>query len=307
MTDRPPPLVHDLAFDPRYGEAVPAGGLVRRLTARNPSPFTFHGTNTYLVGRGRIAVIDPGPADAGHLATLLAAIGGEEVTHILVTHTHRDHSPGAAALKAATGAVVLGAGPHRPSRPPRPGEDARLDAAGDMDFVPDRALADGAVVAGEGWTLTAVATPGHAANHLAFALAEEPLLFSGDHVMGWSTSIVAPPDGAMADYMASLAVLGARSEDRYLPGHGGPIETARDYVAALAGHRRGRERAVLDRLAAGDGTIEEIVAGVYRGLDPALRGAAALSVLAHVEDLAARGAVAWDGEAGLAGRLRLAR
>lgn len=307
MTDRAPPLVHDLAFDPRHGEAVPVGGLVRRLTVRNPSPFTFHGTNTYLVGHGRIAVIDPGPVDAAHLTALRAAIGGEEVTHILVTHTHRDHSPGAAALKAVTGAAVLGAGPHRPSRPPRPGEDARLDASGDLDFVPDRVLADGEAVAGDGWTLTALATPGHAANHLAFALAEEPLLFSGDHVMGWSTSIVAPPDGSMADYMASLAVVAARPEDRYLPGHGGPIEKARDYVAALAGHRRGRERAVLDRLAAGDGTIEEIVAGVYRGLDPALRGAAALSVLAHVEDLATRGAVAWDGEAGLSGRLRLAR
>lgn len=285
-------LVHDRAFEPRWGEAVPVAPRVRRLTAENPGPFTFHGTNSYLVGDGgSVAVIDPGPADPRQCAALLAAIGGARLSHILVTHTHRDHSPGAAALAKATGAPVLAAGPHRPARPPRPDETARLDAGGDTEFVPDAVLADGAIVEGEGFALTAVATPGHTGNHLAFALDGGEVLFSGDHVMAWSTSIVAPPDGAMADYMASLARLPARPERRYLPGHGGPVEDAGAYVAALAAHRRGREQAILARLQAGDTTIPAIVQAVYVGLDPALAGAAGLSVLAHLEDLAARGVV----------------
>lgn len=288
-------LQHDRAFEPHWGVAVPVAPRVRRITAENPGPFTFHGTNTYLVGdAGSVAVIDPGPDDPRHLAAVLAAIGGARVSHILVTHTHRDHSPGAAALAAATGAPRLAAGPHRPARPPRPDETARLDAGGDPDFVPDVALPDGAVVEGDGFTLTAVATPGHTGNHLAFALDGEEWLFSGDHVMAWSTSIVAPPDGAMADYMASLACLAARPERSYLPGHGGSVLDAPAYVAALAAHRRGRERAIRDRLSAGDATIPAIVRAVYAGLDPALEPAAGLSVLAHLEDLANRGLVAAD-------------
>jgi len=300
-------LVHDRRFEPRYGEAVSVAPGVRRITAPNPGPFTFHGTNTYLVGERDLAVIDPGPDDERHFAALLAAIGRVEVAAILVTHTHRDHSPGARRLAAATGAPMIGAGPHRPARPPLPGEEARLDAAGDMDFVPDRLVADGAVAAGTGWALAAIATPGHCANHLAFALLGRDLLFSGDHVMAWSTSIVAPPDGAMADYMASLARLVACPQTTYLPGHGGPVEDAPAYVAALAGHRRRREAAILARLAAGDDTIPAIVASVYRGVDPALHPAAALSVLAHVEDLAARGEVVSDGVPSLTARLALAR
>jgi glyoxylase-like metal-dependent hydrolase (beta-lactamase superfamily II) len=296
-------MTHDRRFEPRHGAAVRLSGLVRRVTARNPGPFTFHGTNTYLVGERRLAVIDPGPADPDHLDALLAAIGDAEVSHILVTHTHRDHSTGTAALKAATGAPTAGAGPHRPARPLRAGEDLRLDASGDLGFAPDRILADGEVVAGDGWTLAAVATPGHAANHLAFALEEEGSLFSGDHVMAWSTSIVAPPDGAMADYMASLERLLDRPERRYWPGHGGPVEDPRSYVAALAAHRRGRERAILDRVAAGDATVGAIVAAVYRDVDPALHPAAALSVLAHLEDLVGRGLVGCDGAPTLASRL----
>jgi hydroxyacylglutathione hydrolase len=298
-------LVHDRVFEPRWGEAVPVAGRVRRVTAQNPGPFTFHGTNSYLVGdRRSVAVIDPGPDDPRHLAALVAAIGGAEVSHILVTHTHRDHSPGAAQLAAVTGAPTLGAGPHRPARPPRPDETARLDAGGDTDFVPDRVVADGDSIVGDGFALTAVATPGHTGNHLAFALGGGEVLFSGDHVMAWSTSIVAPPDGAMADYMASLGKLLARPEHRYLPGHGGPVEDAHAYGTALAAHRRGRERAILARLAAGDERIPAIVAAVYAGLDPALAGAAALSVLAHLEDLAARGLVVADPLPSLAARYR---
>ena len=300
-----PVLEHDRAFDPRWGTAVPVAPRVRRITAENPGPFTFHGTNTHLVGGGDgLAVIDPGPDDPRHHAALLAAIGGARVSHILVTHTHRDHSPGAAALAAATGAPTLAAGPHRPARPPRPDETDRLDAGGDTAFVPDLVLADGAVVEGDGFTLTAVATPGHTGNHLAFALDGEAWLFSGDHVMAWSTSIVAPPDGAMADYMASLDRLAARPERAYLPGHGGPVTDAPAYVAALARHRRGRERAIRARLAAGDDTIPAIVRAVYAGLDPALTGAAGLSVLAHLEDLAARGIISADPLPALTARYR---
>lgn len=298
-------LQHDRAFEPHWGVAVPVAPRVRRITAENPGPFTFHGTNSYLVGdAGAVAVIDPGPDDPRHLAALLAAIGRVPVSHILVTHTHRDHSPGAGALAAATGAPTLAAGPHRPARPPRPDETARLDAGGDTAFVPDVVLTDGAVVAGDGFALTAVATPGHTGNHLAFALDGAEWLFSGDHVMAWSTSIVAPPDGAMADYMASLARLAARPERAYLPGHGGPVVEAPSYVAALAEHRRGRERAIRARLAAGDDTIPAIVRAVYVGLDPALAGAAGLSVLAHLEDLVARGVVVADPLPTLAARYR---
>jgi glyoxylase-like metal-dependent hydrolase (beta-lactamase superfamily II) len=298
-------LQHDRAFEPQWGAAVPVAPRVRRITAENPGPFTFHGTNTYLVGDARsLAVIDPGPDDPRHLAALLAVIGGARVSHILVTHTHRDHSPGAAALAAATGAPTLAAGPHRPARPPRPDETARLDAGGDTAFVPDLVLANGAVVEGDGFALTAVATPGHTGNHLAFALDGGEWLFSGDHVMAWSTSIVAPPDGAMADYMASLTRLAERVERRYLPGHGGIVEDAPAYVAALAAHRQARERAIRERLEAGDDTIPAIVRSVYVGLDAALTGAAGLSVLAHLEDLVARGLASADPFPTLSARYR---
>lgn len=299
-------LVHDRRFDARHGEAVPVAPGVRRITAANPGPFTFHGTNTYLVGERRVAVIDPGPDDGGHVAAILRAVGPAAVSAILVTHTHRDHSPAARRLAAATGAPMLGEGPHRPSRPLRPGEAAGLDAAGDGDFRPDRRLVDGEVIADEAWALEVIATPGHCANHLAFGLVGTPLLFSGDHVMAWSTTIVAPPDGDMADYMASLARLADRPETRYLPGHGGPVEDAAGYVAALAAHRRRREASILARLAAGDETVAAIVAVLYRDVDPGLHPAAALSVLAHLEDLAARGRVAADGPLSTSARFHLA-
>jgi len=302
--------VSDITFDrdfaPHYGEAVAVAPGVRRITARNPGLFTFTGTNSYVVGNGRVAVIDPGPDDAAHVAALLAATAGETVTHILVTHTHRDHSGAAPALKAATGALTAGGGPHRPARPRRDGVIGGLDAAADTGFVPDLVLADGAAIAGDDWRLVAVATPGHTANHLAFALAGSDLLFSGDHVMAWSTTVVAPPDGSMADYMGSLDRLLARPERRYLPGHGGPVADAPAYVAALKRHRLAREAAILVRLAAGDTTIPDMVAAIYSDTDPRLHGAAGLSVLAHLEDLVERGRVIHEGEPGLGGRYRLA-
>lgn len=284
-------ITFDRRFEPRHGEAVAVAPLVRRVTAPNAGPFTFHGTNTFIVGEGRVAVIDPGPEDERHLAALLEALASETVTHIVVSHTHRDHSPLARALAARTGAPIVGAGPHRPARPLATSEADRLDSTGDTDHMPHRELADGEVIEGDGWTLQAVATPGHTANHLAFAFPEQRLLFSGDHVMAWSTTIVAPPDGSMSDYMASLERLSARDDALYLPAHGGPVRDPRAFVRALKQHRLMREKAILGRLAAGDERIDEIVPRLYADTDPRLHRAAALSVLAHLEDLVARGRV----------------
>jgi glyoxylase-like metal-dependent hydrolase (beta-lactamase superfamily II) len=299
----------DIPFDKRFDlppdtveEVVPG---VRRLLANNPSPFTFKGTLSYIVGRGQVAIIDPGPLDQAHIAALLDAVRGETVTHIFVTHTHRDHSPAVPAIKAATGALVLAEGPHRAARPLNVGEAPRLDASNDTDFRPDRALADGEVVTGAGWTIEAVATPGHTANHLAFAFKEANLLFSGDHVMAWSTPVVAPPDGAMSDYMASLQKLARRSEAIYLPGHGGMVREAPSFVQHYIRHRQGREASILHRLAKGEADIPTIVRAIYIGLDPRLTKAAGLSVLAHLEDLVTRGRAATDGQPSIAGRYRL--
>lgn len=279
---------------------------VRAIAANNPGPFTFKGTISYIVGRDRVAIIDPGPDDAAHVAALLDAVRGETVTHIFVTHTHRDHSPAAAKIKAATGAQVFAQGPHRLARPLHTGEMRRLDASADLDFRPDVALGDGETVTGHGWTLQAVTTPGHTANHMAFALKEADLLFAGDHVMAWSTTIVAPPDGAMTDYMASLQKLARRSEPLYLSGHGAPVRDAPRYVQYLIRHRQAREASILHRLGKGEADIPTIVRAVYIGLDPRLAGAAALSVLAHLEELVARGKVATEGPPSISGIYRLA-
>jgi glyoxylase-like metal-dependent hydrolase (beta-lactamase superfamily II) len=222
---------------------------------------------------------------------LAAALQGLSVSHIVVTHTHKDHTGAVAALKALTGAAVVGAGPHIAARPLALGEINPLDAASDGDYRPDRMLADGETLEGPGWTLEAVATPGHTANHLCFALKQERALFSGDHVMAWSTSIVAPPDGAMGDYLASLERLKGRDEAVFWPGHGGPVTDPGRFVRGLITHRRMREASILHRLRAGDRRIGEIVPKVYEGLDPALMGAAALSTFAQIEHLVASGLV----------------
>lgn len=271
------------------GVMVEAHPLVRRLIAPNAGPFTHSGTCTYVVGRGRVAVIDPGPSDGEHLLALVEALKGETVSHIVVTHTHRDHSPGARDLKALTGAPIVGCGPHRPFREVALGEAPRLDASADAEHSPDAEMREGDAIEGTGWTLRAVATPGHTANHLCFALPEAEALFSGDHVMAWSTTIVAPPDGSMAAYMASLEQLRGRAERIYWPGHGGPVRDPQRFLRALVGHRRAREAGILRRLAEGDRLIGEIVPRIYEGLPPALHGAAALSTFAHLEDLVARG------------------
>jgi glyoxylase-like metal-dependent hydrolase (beta-lactamase superfamily II) len=304
-------MAEDIPFDKRF--ALPSGQVeevvpgVRRLLANNPSPFTYTGTVSYIVGRGRVAIIDPGPLDEAHIAALLDAVRGETVTHIFVTHTHRDHSPAVPAIKAATGALVLAQGPHRPARRLHHDEAPRLDASNDLEFKPDRALADGEIVSGNGWTIEAVATPGHTANHMAFACKEANLLFSGDHVMAWSTPVVAPPDGAMSDYMASLDKLTRRAEPIYLPGHGGVVRQAPRFVRCYILHRRAREAAILRQLAKGETDIPSIVRAIYIGLDPRLTKAAGFSVLAHLEDLVARGLAATNGDPTIDGRYRFVR
>jgi glyoxylase-like metal-dependent hydrolase (beta-lactamase superfamily II) len=269
-------------------------GLVRRILCDNPSAFTFRGTNTYLIGGGEggVAVLDPGPADAAHLAAILAATRGERVSRILVSHTHRDHSPGAAALAAATGAPTVGFGPHLTP----PGEGG--GEGGDHSFRPDIRLADGEAVEGEGWRLTALHTPGHCANHLCFALEGTGTLFSADHVMSWSTSVVSPPDGDMAAYMRSLGRVREREDRLLLPGHGPAITEPEPFLAALAAHREEREARGAEALArAGRATATELVPPVYGPLDPRLVAAAGRSLLAHLVKLEAEGAARRDGEA----------
>ncbi len=295
-------LSFNRGFEPRHGEAVLVAPGVRRVTAPNPGPFTFHGTNTFLIGEEELAVLDPGPPHADHLEAIIRTIGGARVGRILVSHTHLDHSPAARLLQARTGAPILAAGPHRPARALGGAGTDRLDAGADLDFSPDVQLADGEIVEGGGYRLEAVATPGHAANHLAFALLGRDIIFPGDHVMGWATTIVAPPDGSMSDYMASLERLLARPESRYFPAHGGDIREAHAFVRGLKAHRKMRERAIVERLEQGDRTIAEMVPRIYNGLEPRLAGAAALSTLAHLEDLLTRGIVSSDAAPSLSGR-----
>lgn len=294
----------DLAFEPHYGRAVEVEPGVQRITANNPSPFTFHGTNTYIVGTSSVAVIDPGPENEAHFQALTEALAGRRVTHIFITHTHRDHSPLAARLRRETGALTVAEGPHRAARPLHDGEVNPFAESSDTGFVPDIAVSDGQTVEGDGWALTAVLTPGHAANHAAFALEGTGTLFSGDHVMAWATSVVAPPDGSMADYMASLDKLIERRDHLLLPGHGGPVRRPVTFMRALKTHRRMRERAVFQRIKAGDRLIPDMVKVIYRDTDPRLHGAAALSVFAHIEDLVERGEIITDGPPRLLGAYR---
>ncbi|PZU87911.1 MAG: MBL fold metallo-hydrolase [Shinella sp.] len=299
--DTPKPPEFDFSFQPSYGEAVPVADKVQRITVNNPSPFTFHGTNTYIVGDRSVCVIDPGPEDEAHFRALMAALAGREVTHIAVSHTHKDHSPLTRRLKAETGATVVAEGPHRPSRPLHEGETNPFAESSDIEFVPDVALGEGSVVEGDGWSLTTILTPGHTANHAAFALEDTGIVFSADHVMAWATSIVAPPDGAMGDYMASLERLLAREDRIYFPGHGGPVKNPPAFLRGLRTHRRMRERAIVERIRGGDRLIPNMVKAIYRETDPKLHGAAALSVLAHIEDLVEKGEVLTEGPPRLGG------
>jgi glyoxylase-like metal-dependent hydrolase (beta-lactamase superfamily II) len=269
------------------GEIERLEPLVRRVLAPNGSPFTYTGTQTYLVGGpGGLAVIDPGPADADHLAVLVRAIAGAPVLAIACTHTHRDHSPAAAPLAARTGAPVIGCAPLVLES-----GEPRADAPFDRDYAPDRVLGDGEKVNGPGWTLTALATPGHTSNHLCFALEEVAALFTGDHVMGWSTTVVAPPDGDMAAYMASLDKLYRREDRVYYPAHGPAVHNPRRLVRGMIGHRRQRERQILRLLGERPRSIGDLVPQMYKGIDERLWPAAGQSVKAHLLDLERRGEV----------------
>jgi glyoxylase-like metal-dependent hydrolase (beta-lactamase superfamily II) len=265
--------------------------LVTRLLASNASPYTYTGTQTYLVGTTDLAVIDPGPEDASHTQAIIDAMVGRSLTAIVITHTHRDHSPGAPALQAATGAPIVGCAPLAMDD-----DGIRADAAFDRDYAPDRVLADGDSVAGQGWTLSAIATPGHTSNHLCFALPETGALFSGDHVMGWSTSIVSPPDGNMGDYMRSLEKLQTRDDRIYYPGHGDPVDNPKRLVRGMIGHRKQREGQILRLLGQEPRTIPQMVAAMYVGIDRRLFPAAERSVLAHLIDLADRGLTVHGGD-----------
>jgi glyoxylase-like metal-dependent hydrolase (beta-lactamase superfamily II) len=294
------PFRRDFSFE--YGRLEPVAPLIRRIVAHNLSPFTFKGTGTYVVGRGEVAVIDPGPDLSDHVDALLAGLTGERVTHILITHTHRDHSPAAQGLKAATGAPTYGFGPHAGGKR----GDAAVEEGGDWDFVPDVTIRDGDRITSTGWEFEAVHTPGHTSNHLCFALGDSGILFSGDHVMGWSTSVIAPPDGDMAAYMASLDKLLGRPDRVYWPTHGPAITEPRQHVQAFIAHRREREAGILDCLRAGIRSIDAIVGRLYIGLQPGLRRAAARSVQAHLIDLVARGLVESDGAPSLDANYRIA-
>ena len=277
--------------DAPYGRVETLSSLVRRVLARNPSPFTYTGTGTYIVGRGTVAVIDPGPNDAAHIAALVEAVRGETVSHIVITHTHNDHSPAAPGLKAATEAAIAGCAPLTLSA-----AGPRADASFDASYAPDLVLADGASIAGPGWTLQALHTPGHTSNHLSFGFPEERALFSGDHVMGWSTTVVAPPDGSMTAYMASLAKLLDRDDNIYYPTHGPAVTEPQRFVRGLMTHRRQRETQILTALASAPASIKDMVATMYVGVDPRLHPAAGLSVSAHLIGLHARGRVDCDGD-----------
>lgn len=278
--------------------------LVRRVLAPNPSPYTYTGTQTYLVGAGsELAVIDPGPAGTGvaghadtnvmgHVDAIIAAAGPARITTILCTHTHRDHSPAAAELKARTGALIIGCAPLTIDD-----TGPRADAAFDPDYAPDRVLADGERVTGPDWTIEAVATPGHTSNHLCYSLVESGALFTGDHVMAWSTSVVSPPDGDMSAYMASLQKLHDREDSVFYPAHGPAVEKPRQLVRGMLGHRRQREGQILRLLGEGPATIADMVPRMYKGLDPSLTGAAGRSVLAHLVDLENQGRVRCEDEA----------
>lgn len=292
----------DRDFDPPYGVIETVSPLIRRIGAENPSPFTFTGTGTYIVGHGEVAVIDPGPDLASHVTALTGALAGETVSHILVTHTHLDHSPASRALQAATGAEILAFGPHASTSE---GPEDVVEEGADRAFKPDREIRDGHVVAGDGWTLEAVHTPGHTSNHLCFALHEEKALFPGDHVMGWSTTVVSPPDGDMAAYMRSLRKLAARDDAIYWPTHGPAIRDPQTFLAALIAHREERERDILACVGAGLSTIPEIVAVIYKDVPPYLHPAAARSVLAHMVHLVETRRLLTDGPPAASGRYRL--
>jgi len=299
------PFVKDFEFS--YGVPAALSPLIRRVIAQNPGPFTFTGSGTYILGRegGQdLAVIDPGPNDPPHLDAIMRAIGRGKASRVFVTHTHSDHCGGARAFATAAGAPIYAFGPH-PEKDPVHAAPA-LDEGADFSFAPDRTIADGDLFEGEGWTLEAVATPGHLSNHFCFALQEEKALFTGDHIMGWSTTVVAPPEGHMGQYLDSLEKLLARDDRIYYPTHGAPVTDPQRFVRAIRAHRRLRDGQILDQLARGRARIADLVPAIYSDIDKRLHGAAALNVFAHLIRLVEIGAVATDGAPTMRSAYRLA-
>ncbi len=284
----------DMAF--AYGTPEPIAPGIVRLVAENPGPFTSKGTNTYIVGTLKLAVIDPGPDEAAHRAAILACAGRRPITHILITHAHRDHSDGARALAAATGARIYGTG--RTSLVPAPGVRRGALPSNqtfiDQGFEPDIAVGDGDIIEGADWALSALHTPGHAPDHLCFSLDHGRILFSGDHMMAWNTTVIAPPEGRMSDYIRSLERLLTRRDRLYLPGHGGRLEKPLRMVKAHLVHRQWREQAIVAAIQDGAMSVPDLVERIYADLDPRLSGAAAMSVLAHIENLEERGVIACE-------------
>ncbi len=288
-------------FEPRYGEMIEVSPLVRRVVAPNANAFTFKGTGTYVIGRGKVAVIDPGPLDMDHVDAILRGLEGETITHILITHTHNDHSPAAAPLKERTGAPTYGYGPHGQGAGGGVAEGAKMDEGGDMAFTPDHVVRDGDVIEGDGWTAECVFTPGHTSNHVCFGLREEKALFTGDHVMGWSTAVIAPPDGDMSAYMASLRKLLERDDEIYYPTHGAPVTKPQSLVRGYINHRKAREAQIMKRLEAGDRKIADMVPVMYADVDKRLHPAAARSVFAHLKQMAEEGRVQTNGAPAIGG------
>jgi glyoxylase-like metal-dependent hydrolase (beta-lactamase superfamily II) len=293
------PYVRDIEFE--YGACDQVSPMIRRVVANNPGPFTYKGTGTYIVGKGEVAVIDPGPDMADHLQAILEATHGERISHILVTHHHADHSPLARPLAAATGAVIYGCAVDSV-----PMEGAVKLEAGYDHFTPEVSVCGGSVIFGHGWTMEAIATPGHTSNHICYGLKEENALFSGDHIMGWSTTVITPPDGDMGDYLASLALIRDREFTTLWPTHGPPIREVTPFIEAYIEHRKDRERQILEQLAAGETRIKEMVPKMYIGVDPRLYAPAAHSVLAAMIQLVKSGRVMTDGKPALDSDYRLA-
>jgi glyoxylase-like metal-dependent hydrolase (beta-lactamase superfamily II) len=282
-------LKFNTTMDFAYGVADTLAPGIRRIVANNASALTFKGTNTYLVGTDALAVIDPGPADEAHTAAILEAAAGRPITHILITHAHRDHVDGTAALKAATGATTYGF-PRAPLSTTNAGDESTSEYV-NTTYAPDVSLAHNHTIKGSDWTFIALHTPGHTADHLCFALADRDIVFSGDHVMAWNTSVVAPPEGRMADYLRSLEVLLARRDKMLLPGHGGQVSEPRRTVKAYLLHRRWRDQAILEAVRNGADTVRKLMPVIYRDLDEEVAGAARLSLRAHLEHLAERGLI----------------
>ena len=295
------PFSRKLEFE--YGTCERVAPKVRRVIAENPSPFTLYGTGTYIIGEGSVAVIDPGPADAAHIGAILDATRGETITHVLVTHTHMDHSPGCALLRQHTDAPTYAYGPHGAGKLEQ-GVD--VEEGGDMEFDPDVRVKHGDVIKGEDWEIECVYTPGHTSNHMCFALPEQKILFTGDHVMGWSTSIISPPDGDMAAYMDSLNLLLERDDEFYWPTHGPVIDDPKGLVRAFIAHRKEREAQILHCLDEGLHLISDMVPAMYKGTPEFMYPAAARSVLAAIEYMVARGELAVDGAVNLDAEYRRA-